>query len=252
MPIYLEYMGYSVEVPPGETVVGRDVRCQLRFNDSAVSRRHVRFERLNDTVYVEDLASTNGSLLNGEPLATKTLMHDGDIVELGGYCLQLRFVDDATDAGATRRIASLSELGAIRRAGGPTTPPRSRMAGPTLAPEDRRRHDRRSIELRLVYASSELEIEATTRDLSESGVFVCTHVLDPVGTTCELTLLIDGGPPLQLHGIVRRVVEHEQAGLEPVGLGIEFLEVGVAERRWLELAIQRMDDTRANRVPEPK
>jgi pSer/pThr/pTyr-binding forkhead associated (FHA) protein len=249
VPLYLEYMGYSVEVPTGETVVGRDVRCHLRFNDSAVSRRHIRFDRLNESVYVEDLASTNGTLLNGEPLKARTLMHDGDIVELGGYALQLRHVDDDTDAGATRRIASLSELGAIRRSG-PTTPPRSRMGRPTLAPEDRRRHDRRPIELRLVYASSELEIEATTRDLSESGVFVCSHVLDPIGTTCELTLLIDGGPPLQLRGVVRRVVEHEQAGLEPVGLGIEFLEVGNAEKRWLELAIQRMDDTRATRVPE--
>ena len=250
MPIYLEYMGYSVEVPAGETVVGRDVRCQLRFNDSAVSRKHLRFERTNDSVYVEDLATTNGTLLNGEPLKTRTLMNDGDILELGGYCLQYRVVDDATDAGSTRRIASLSELGAIRRAGGPTTPPRSRMGRPTLAPEDRRRHDRRPIELRLVYTSSELEIEATTRDLSPSGVFVCTEVLDPVGTRCQLTLLIDGGPPLQLRGVVRRVVEHEQAGLEPVGLGIEFLEIGVAERRWIELAIQRMDDTRATRVPE--
>lgn len=250
MPIYLEYMGYCVEVPAGETVVGRDVRCSLRFNDSAVSRRHVKLERLNDSVFVEDLGSTNGTLLNGEPLTARTPLRDGDIVEVGGHCLQLRDVDDETDATATRRIASLSELGSIRR-GGATTPPRSRMGVPTLAPEDRRRADRRSIELRLVYASEALEIEATTRDLSDNGVFVCSDVLDPVGTSCELTLLIDGGPPLHLHGIVRRVVEHGQEATEPVGLGIEFVAVGTAEQRWIELAIQRMDDTMAVKVPKP-
>ena len=68
-------------------------------------------------------------------------------------------------------------------------------------------------------------------------------VLDPIGTACELTLLIDGGPPLHVGGIVRRVVEHEQAGLEPVGLGIEFVDVGQPERKWLDFALQRMDDT---------
>jgi hypothetical protein len=124
------------------------------------------------------------------------------------------------------------------------------MGQPTVRPEDRRRHDRKPVELRLVYSSSELEIEATTRDLSVSGVFVCSAVLDPVGTACELTLLVDGGPPLHLRGVVRRVVDRAEAGLEPVGLGIEFVEVGAAERRWLELATQRLDDTRAIRKPD--
>ncbi len=59
--------------------------------------------------------------------------------------------------------------------------------------------------------SSELEIEATTRDLSTSGVFVCTQVLEPLGTTCELTLLVDGGPPVHVKGVVRRVVERDES-----------------------------------------
>jgi hypothetical protein len=127
------------------------------------------------------------------------------------------------------------------------TPPQtggSRTRHQTLLPEDRRRHERRAMELSLVYTSTELEVEATTRDLSMSGVFVCTPVLDSVGTRCELTLLIDGGPPLLLRGIVRRVIEHAQLGSEPVGLGIEFIEVGLAELRWIELALQRLDTTR--------
>lgn len=95
------------------------------------------------------------------------------------------------------------------------------------------------MELRLVYVSDELEIEATTLDLSHSGVFVCTQILDPVATRCRLTLLIDGGPPLQLDGVVRRVVAHNDRG-EPVGLGVELVGLGPAERAWIDLAIKKM------------
>lgn len=255
MPIYLEYLGYCVEVPSGNTVIGRDVRCALRFNDSSVSRRHAQFIRAGDQVELEDVGSTNGTLLNGELIAGRVKVNDRDRIELGGYVLKLLVVDDQEDQQSTRRIASLSDLGSLRnRASATTTPPRpgsSRTRGLTLAPEDRRRHERRAMELNLVYTSSELEIEATTRDLSMSGVFVCTTVLDPLGTQCDLTLLIDGGPPLQLRGIVRRVVEREDAGREPVGLGIEFVNVGEPQQKWLELAVQRMDETRPVHMPDP-
>ncbi len=114
---------------------------------------------------------------------------------------------------------------------------------PPFAPEGtpvhHRRHDRHPVELSLVYVSSELEIEATTRDLSQSGVFVCSQLLDPVGTRCQLTLLVDGGPPLQIRGIVRRVVERDDEGDEPVGLGVEFVGIGESERAWLARIVAR-------------
>ena len=108
-------------------------------------------------------------------------------------------------------------------------------------PLSRRRHERRPVELSIVYVSSELEIEATSRDLSQSGVFVCSEVLDPIGTECELTILLDGGPPLHIKGVVRRVVERqEHPDAEPCGLGIEFSNVGATERAWLEATVERM------------
>lgn len=112
-------------------------------------------------------------------------------------------------------------------------------------PLNRRRHDRHAIELNLIYSSSELELEATSRDLSESGVYVCTQVLDPLGTRCELTILGDGGPALRIAGVVRRVVEREEVGKDPVGLGIEFTGVGDAERAWLRRLVARANRTTA-------
>jgi hypothetical protein len=74
---------------------------------------------------------------------------------------------------------------------------------------------------------------------------VCTQVLDPLDTECTLTLLIDGGPPLRVNGVVRRVVEHARSEGEQVGLGIEFRDVGEYERSWIELAVSRLANTEA-------
>jgi len=250
-------MGYSVEVPHGETIVGRDVSCQLRFNDSSVSRKHMRLVRADDRVVAEDLGSTNGTTLNGRMMHGKIRLADGDQLELGGYCLALHIVDDIADEMATRKVTSLRELGAIKKAPRPSSvttqptriPPsiqqsitRAVTAPPAEEPSaERRRADRMSIEIPIVYSSAELEIEVMTRDLSLTGVFLRSDVLEPVGTPCELVILIDGGPPIRARGVVRRVVETDE-GDEPVGLGIEFLALGSAEQRWLEQTIAKKPD----------
>ena len=259
MPIYLEYLGYSVEVPHGETVVGRDVTCGLRFNDASVSRRHMRFVRVVDDVFAEDLGSTNGTLINGKILMGRVRLQDEDALELGGYTLQMRVIEPGEEASETRKMTTLRELGNVRRSS-------SRSASPTIQATsatfrairntmrtgaERRRDVRRSIEIPLVYSSAELEIEVTTRDLSLSGVFVRSDVLDPVGTSCELEILIDGGPPIHVRGIVRRVVEVEHVGKEPVGLGIEFIELGAVEKQWIESAIERLSETAAIKISDP-
>jgi hypothetical protein len=90
------------------------------------------------------------------------------------------------------------------------------------------------------YVSPELEIEVASHDLSESGVFVRSQVLDPIGTPCQLTFLLGGGQ-LGAHGIVRRVVEHGPPGANTVGLGVEFVGLGSSERAWLQDVIAHPD-----------
>ena len=43
----------SIELGPGNHVIGRDLGCQLRFNDASVSRRHVRIEVAPDGIQAE-------------------------------------------------------------------------------------------------------------------------------------------------------------------------------------------------------
>lgn len=280
--VHLEYLGDSIELPLGETVIGRDLTCALRFNDPAVSRKHVRFIRRANEVFVEDLKSSNGTLLNGRTLAAALRLADGDEVRVGSRLLKVRIAEgEEEEVPSTLVLKGFNAGEEIRKPLRATTqvavtvpPPLTtnqrcprcaaavnveddecanckfrwadfRPQGRTDVrpnPLNRRRHDRQPIELSLVYSSSELEIEAVSRDLSESGVFVCTEVLDPIGTECQITILVDGAPPVGVNGIVRRVVDRVNADGEPIGLGVEFVKVGAAEMTWIKTAVTRMAD----------
>jgi len=48
--------------------IGRDPQADVTINDQGLSRRHASFEVIGGEVWVEDLGSTNGTLLNGEPI----------------------------------------------------------------------------------------------------------------------------------------------------------------------------------------
>jgi hypothetical protein len=224
--------------------VGREVGCAFRFNDPAVSRRHLRFVRPgsgHDDVFVEDLASSNGTLLNGRAVSSRTQICDGDVISVGSRMLTVRLVDDDDLLPSTLILREPLDLEVAEAEFGRARTrqiPHVTMPPDTFSGDDRRRHDRRPMELRLIYVSSELEIEALTRDLSHSGVFVCTQILDPVGTACQLTILIDGGPPLDVRGVVRRVVATSSRG-EAIGLGVELVGLGRGDRAWIDAVLAR-------------
>ena len=47
-------------------LIGRDAKtCELHMNDSSVSRRHARLFSNQGALWIEDLGSTNGILING-------------------------------------------------------------------------------------------------------------------------------------------------------------------------------------------
>jgi pSer/pThr/pTyr-binding forkhead associated (FHA) protein len=50
----------------GATMVGRAPECQLRLDDTSLSRKHAKLIPTNEGVVIEDLGSTNGSFHNGK------------------------------------------------------------------------------------------------------------------------------------------------------------------------------------------
>ncbi len=61
--------------------------------EGGVSRRHARLMRDNNAIYLMDLNSTNGTRLNGEPLAASAerRVQDGDEIMLGRLKLYVYF-----------------------------------------------------------------------------------------------------------------------------------------------------------------
>lgn len=74
----------------GTMDVGRGDGCAIRLQDTYVSQVHARLYGRDGAWYVEDLGSTNGTLLNDRRVQAAVEVHDGDIVRLGKTTLELR------------------------------------------------------------------------------------------------------------------------------------------------------------------
>src|SRR6266545_315146 len=69
--------------------IGRSERSDIALADPGVSRNHARIVREGDDFIVEDLGSTNGTEVNGQPVRRRRLA-DGDMVKLANSTLQFR------------------------------------------------------------------------------------------------------------------------------------------------------------------
>ncbi|MGH2837102.1 MAG: beta-propeller fold lactonase family protein [Thermoleophilaceae bacterium] len=112
----------------GDILIGRDEGFDLG-GDPELSRRHARITTgSSGELLVEDLGSTNGTLVNGHRISVPTPIRGGDRVELGGSVLEVVGEAAPADAQATR-AAPIPQQQAPPRPG--TTPP---PAGATPLP----------------------------------------------------------------------------------------------------------------------
>lgn len=82
--------------------IGRKHGNDIQLNDLTVSGRHTLIVVMGEHTYVDDLGSTNGTLLNGARVA-KTLVKHGDIIQVGNYQFTY-FDDDASEYEPTMFI----------------------------------------------------------------------------------------------------------------------------------------------------
>ena len=123
-----EQQRFELPEASAEIVIGRSADCQWVIPSGAVSRRHAVLRRQGGDLVVEDLGSSNGTMVNGERLSGPRALRDGDKLKLGAVEIRVMIPEpepaaDATIAlDATRRMPPEAPVHETR-AGAPPPPP---------------------------------------------------------------------------------------------------------------------------------
>jgi pSer/pThr/pTyr-binding forkhead associated (FHA) protein len=72
-------LGHTFRVGEHALRIGRSPDNDLILRDPATSGHHARLERRGAQWFIVDLGSTNGTLVNGEPVQEKELKHQDEI-----------------------------------------------------------------------------------------------------------------------------------------------------------------------------
>jgi hypothetical protein len=78
------------------TSIGRDLDNEIVLADPTVSARHAVVSRRSGAWWLEDLASTNGTFVNGRQIAPETpeLLRSGDVVQIGEVRMRIAAADE--------------------------------------------------------------------------------------------------------------------------------------------------------------
>lgn len=114
-------------------LVGRGSDAQLYFGDESVSARHARVDWDEQGFAVTDLASKNGTYLNGQRVDRRTGLRVGDVLQVGSHLLQLREVEADFVAEDTKVEAAPTKILAFTTVA-TTAIPRARLPLPSVDP----------------------------------------------------------------------------------------------------------------------
>jgi hypothetical protein len=96
----VKFGGSEHQIPEGITVIGRHSECDIQISANGVSRQHVRFINEDAKLYVEDLGSKNGTLVNGVRSATRREVLKGDTVKVGEIEIHVAGIPESGSAAA--------------------------------------------------------------------------------------------------------------------------------------------------------
>ena len=74
------------------TTIGRKAVNDVQIEDTFLSGEHAVIVQVGNDCILEDLGSTNGTVVNGKPVK-RHLLKSNEVIEFGDY--KLNFVDDA-------------------------------------------------------------------------------------------------------------------------------------------------------------
>ena len=89
--------------------IGRDSRCDIHLDDTETSRKHAQIDLVDNEYVINDLKSSNGTLVNGHLVDSKKL-RDGDRIQIGKYVFVFRLHEtqpNSSDKDYLKRSVSI-------------------------------------------------------------------------------------------------------------------------------------------------
>jgi len=118
-------------------MIGRKPSNEIQIENLAVSGEHACIVTILNDSFLEDMGSTNGTLVNGNPIK-KHILQNNDVIEIGKY--KLKYVAEAPAAGHGNedfektmilRAPSKAAAAAPKPANEPAPPPKPSTPPPT-------------------------------------------------------------------------------------------------------------------------
>ena len=91
------------ELADGSYMIGRGESCRIRFPFQDVSERHAMLTVRGGEAAIEDLHSSNGTFVNGEPIDRRVVLDGGMVVQIGSSMLRVS-EDAAAGRGAQGQV----------------------------------------------------------------------------------------------------------------------------------------------------
>lgn len=83
----------NIQLREGRNLIGRTPGASICVHSLQVSRQHARIDVETTRAFIEDLASKNGTRLNGRPVDGRQQLRDGDRIILGEGAVAIQFIE---------------------------------------------------------------------------------------------------------------------------------------------------------------
>jgi pSer/pThr/pTyr-binding forkhead associated (FHA) protein len=100
--------GKEVRIPTPKCLIGRSDECHMRPKSEAVSRRHCVIYIKDGKVFIRDLKSRNGTIVNNQPIQGDYELKGGEVVQVGPMVFEM-LIDYTLGGEKKSKITSVKD-----------------------------------------------------------------------------------------------------------------------------------------------
>jgi predicted component of type VI protein secretion system len=128
--------GMNIPITLGQFSIGRDPQCNLRPASPLISKRHCAVVVKGEQVFLHDFGSTNGTLLNDQPVKGEVELHHEDRLKVGPLMFLVRMEPTSVPVDKKTPIPPTKTPAPPTKAPAGKTPPKAPVKASTAAEDD--------------------------------------------------------------------------------------------------------------------